>query len=41
MFVNNNIEKKHSAYTSYELDISIVMPHHRALKMNNLYHYII
>ena len=41
MFVNDNVEKHISAYTSYGLYISIVMPCHRVLTMKNLDHYII
>ena len=38
MFVNNNIANNDSAYTSYRPDITIVMPCHRVLTMNNLDH---
>ena len=41
MFVNDNIAKVDSEYTSYRLDIIVVMPCHRVLTMNNIDHYII
>ena len=39
MFVNNNIAKKDSTYSSYGLDINLVSTCHQALTMNKLDHY--